>query len=554
MRSRQKRLLIFVTLAAFAIVMCSLVALLASVVSSGTRVEAQQPQNRIVYGLTLMPSGFDPHINSSSELGIVLRSVYDTLVYRDPQTKEIVPGLADKWDSSADGLTYTFHLKTGVKFHDGTTFDANAVAVNLDRITNPATKSQKSIFMLGPYDHYTVVDAQTIQIVLKSPYAPLLDSLAQVYLGIASPKALKENDNTLYQYNQVGTGPYKMVKYTPGGSIILQRYLDYAWGPKFYKPYTEKSVDEIEFQFFRDAATRAPALESGAAQVMGELSPTDALLFTGNSEIRLYPQPIPGEPLQFLFNTRQSPTDKVDVRRALIMATNRTAIVDAVFQQFSPVAYGPISAVTSFYDPKVKTMYEYSRSSALDLLGKAGYADTDGDKILDLNKQKLHLVMIVPSWGFAPQVAEKIQSQWRDLGIELELKQVPGFTQLLAAVKEGNYNLVGYDDFGFDASVLNLLYQSSTPNNMMHYADGNMDSWLQRGTESSDPQMRQNMYAAIQNGIMDQALILPIRDYVNLNGASSRIKGLSFDAYGWFPLLPNLTIDDSPEAAATDSR
>src|SRR5207244_4348433 len=135
-------------------------------------------------------------------------------------------------------------------------------------------------------------------------------------------------------------------------------------------------------------------------------------------------------------------------------------------------AFGPISAVTQFYDPKVKTMYPFDSKGALTLLGQLGYVDSDGDKILDIDKQKLHLVMIVPSYGFVPQVAEKLQSQWRDLGIELELKQVPNLAGLLDAVKTGEYNLVAYYDFGLDPSVVNTIYRSDAPNNFMHYADG----------------------------------------------------------------------------------
>src|SRR5262245_49366310 len=136
MRSRQRRLLTLLTLFAFGLLMgCAVAALALGLFNSGKRAVAETVKNRIVYGLTLPPSGFDPHVNSSSELGIPLRSVYDTLLYRDPQSKAFVPGLAEKWDVSDDGLTYTFHLKAGVKFHDGTPFDANAVAANLDRIT-----------------------------------------------------------------------------------------------------------------------------------------------------------------------------------------------------------------------------------------------------------------------------------------------------------------------------------------------------------------------------------------------------------------------------------
>ncbi len=549
MRFRQRRLLTLITLAAFGVLACSALVLIASVLNSATpRAAAQTGTNRIVYGLTLPPSGFDPHVNSSSELGIVLRSVYDTLLYRDPQTKAFVPGLADTWEISDDGLTYTFHLKTGVKFHDGTTFDANAVAANVDRITNPATHSQKSIYLLGPYDHHKVIDAQTLQIVLKTPYAPLLDSLSQVYLGIASPKALKDYDLARYQLHQVGTGPYMMVDYIPLDHVTLRRNHDYAWGPSFYQPRSPDSVEEIEFRFFTEPSTRAPALETGEANVMGELSPTDALLFTGNSQIHLYPVPIPGMPLQFLFNTTRAPTDNLEMRQALLTATDRSAIVDTVFQQFSSVAYGPLSAVTPFYDPQVANFYKYDPAAALDMLTKLGYSDSDGDKILDLNKQKLHIVMIVPPWGFLPQVAQKIQSQWRELGIELELKQVPSFTALTAAAQSGDYNLIAYDTPGLDPSILSTVYRSDGAFNWMHYSDGNLDSWLDRAVESSDPATRQNMYLAVQNHIMEQALILPIRDYVNLNGATANIAGLSYDPYGWFPLLANVRLVEPDQA------
>jgi peptide/nickel transport system substrate-binding protein len=542
MRSRQRRLLALLTVVAFGMLACVAVALALGLFNGGKPAVAEPAKNRIVYGLTLPPSGFDPHVNASSELGIPLRSVYDTLLYRDPQSKAFVPGLAEKWEVSDDGLTYTFHLKTGVKFHDGTPFDASAVAANLDRITEPATGSQKAVFLLGPYDHYTVVDAQTIQVALKTPYAPLLDSFCQVYLGIASPTAFKQYDLARYQFHQVGTGPYTMVDYIPLDHVTLRRNPDYAWGPSFYQPAGPQSVDEIEFRFFKDPPTRAPALETGEANIMGELSPTDALLFTGNSQIRMYPVPISGMPLQFLMNTSRAPTDNLQVRQALLLATNRTSVVDAIFQQFSPVAYGPISAVTPFYDPKVKTLYQFDGKKALDLLGRAGYTDTDGDKILDLNSQKLHLVMIVPPWGSLPEAAQKIQSQWRDVGIEVDLKQVPTFPALIAAAQSGEYNLIAYDTPGVDASILNTVYRSDAPFNWTHYQDGNLDSWLDRAVESSDPELRQSMYTAIQNHVMEQALILPIRDYVNLNGATATISNLTFDAYGWFPLLANLKL------------
>src|SRR5260221_2559298 len=543
MRSRQQQILILATIGIFALLGCGALLIGAGLVGRGKPVAvALPPAKRIVYGLAVMPARFDPHVGDSYEMGIVLRSIYDTLLYRDPKTRLIVPGLAEKWAISDDGLTYTFTLRKGVVFHDGTPFDSGAVVATLNRITNPVTKSQAALALLGPYDHSVAIDAQTVQIVLKSPYAPLLDALCQFYTGIASPTATKQYDASEYQFHQVGTGPFYMLDYIPGDHFTLRRNPDYKWGPSFYTPAGPNSIDEVEFRFFDDPATRADALAKGQVDILGELSPSDAIQFTANSAIHPYPHAIPGEPLQFLFNTTQAPTDKFEVRQALTLATSREAVVDAVFQQFSPIAYGPVSAVTPFYDPTVKSKYVYNTKVALDLLTALGYSDTDGDKFLDIDKKRLHIVMVVPAYGLAPQVADQIQKQWRDVGIELEVREVPNIAGLRDAVKRGDYNMIAYNDFGLDASIVNPIFRSDGALNWLHYADGDMDSWLTRSTESLDTETRQNMFSAIQNQALEQALVLPIRDYVNLNGARASIKGLSFDAYGWYPLLANLTL------------
>ena len=113
----------------------------------------------LVYGLTLAISGIDPHLNASSELGIPLRSVYDTLVFLDPETSKFVPGLAERWTISPDGLTYIFTLRRDVTFHDGTPFNAQTVLANLNRIRNPDNHSQKAVFMLGPLEEVEIIDS-----------------------------------------------------------------------------------------------------------------------------------------------------------------------------------------------------------------------------------------------------------------------------------------------------------------------------------------------------------------------------------------------------------
>ncbi|HRE48294.1 MAG TPA: ABC transporter substrate-binding protein [Aggregatilineales bacterium] len=511
---------------------------------TATDVASAQSARRIVYGLTLLPSGFDPHINASVELTIPLRSIYDTLLYRDPSTDEFVPGLAERLEISADGLRYTFFLRKDVTFHDGEPFNTAAVAATLDRITNPETKSQKALFMLGSYTGYEIIDPFTITLILSQPYAAFLDALSQSYLGIASPKALLEYDRDRYQLHQVGTGPYMMVTFVPGDYILLRRNPNYHWGPPFYLTANPAPIEEVEFRFFVDPATRAPALETGAAEVMGELAPLDAVDIARTEGLALVPQPIPGMPFQFFMNTTRPPLDNVALRRALIQATNRIAITDSIFQQFSPPAYGALSATTPFYDKNAKDYYPYDREAARKAIRALGYADSDNDGILEMNGVKLSLIMVVPSWGNAPQIAQKIQSAWREIGIELELRQVPGLAALREAQRTNEYHLLAFNDYGVDANLLTLFYRSDAPNNLSKFANAELDGWLSRAAQSLDPADRAGLYTAAQRLIMDQALILPIRDTVNLNGVSGRVGNLIFDAYGWSPLLWNATLGD----------
>ncbi len=515
------------------------------------------PDPTIVYGLSLMPSGFDPHLNASAELGIPLRSVYDTLVYRDPVTGDFVPGLAESWEVAENGLSVTFALRQDVIFHDGTPFNAEAVGINLDRIMNPDNGSQKARFMLGPYSGYDLLDPTTIRLNFSEPYAPLLDSLSQVYLGIASPAQLAAYDSATYQFHQVGTGPFRMVEYIPGDRLVLTRNENYAWGPAFYTQ-ADNPVMTIIFRFFEDPPTRALALESGEAQIIGEIQPIDAQLLEGNPELQLVPVRIPGQPLQFIMNTQRFPTDSRAVRQALIFGTNRVAITDTIFQRYSPVAFGPLSAVTDFYYEQVTSAYPYDVTQAQNLLNAAGFSEINADGIrfvptsaglqpsgtpaeggLTLSGVPLRLTMVVPPWNLTPQVAQLLQSQWREIGIDLEIKQVAGFGQLQEAADEEDYNLISLSFFGRDPSLINQFYQSNGSLSWTGYSDVEMDTYLREGLREIDPPARNGLYAAAQTRILEQALVLPISDYVNLNGAAAQLTGIAFDAQGWYPLLHN---------------
>lgn len=490
------------------------------------------------YGLTLEASGFDPHIHRSAELGIVLRQVYDTLLYRHPETNEFVPGLAESWRVSSDGRTYEFTLRQNVHFHDGTPFDAPAVAANLDRIlSDTAPVSQLAKFLLGPYQSHEIVSEYVVRIQLSQAHTPLLDGLSQVYLAMASPAALNEYSRNRYQFHQVGTGPFRFIEYLPGDRIVLERWDDYAWAPSFFPPLTKDAVERVVFRFYEDPPTRHIALQNGTAHIMGELPPLNAAALSQDDAIQLLPTSIPGQPLQFLIHTGRAPTNELAVRQALLYATDRRAIAQLVYQGFPPIARGPLSSKTLFYDPYAGVEYDFDPEQARQLLADAGYRDDDSDGVLERDGQPLQIDMVIPNWNFLPEAAQLLQEQWRAVKIRLILQPVPGYTALLARVDEDEYHLAPFNNFGPDPAMLAEYFLSQSNLNWSRYTNATLDEILLNASQTEDTLQRSELYARAQQSIMREALILPLVEFVNINAASRRVVGLQYDPYGWFPLL-----------------
>jgi peptide/nickel transport system substrate-binding protein len=493
----------------------------------------------LVYGLTLAPSGLDPHLNASAELGIPLSSVYDTLVFRDPDSGDFVPGLADSWKISLDGLTYTFNLRDGVHFHDGTPFDANAVQANIEYVLDPENHSQKAASMLGPLSQVIVLNDLQVAFQLSEPYAPLLDSLSQVYLGMASPAALDEWGPAEYQFHQAGTGPYRFVEYIPNEHIVLERNPEYAWGPSIYR-HEQGSIERIEFRFFENEATRSLALESGQVDVIGEVPFREAARLAESSRFTLHPIAIPGQPMQFYFNTSLAPTADPLVREALTRAVDRARVVETLFGPTSPVATGPLSS--ALFGPLLSgAAPAYDPELAGSLLDQAGWVDLDGDGIREKDGNDLNLILVTPTWGANPQAAQLIDVSWEILGANVEVITAPAFGPLKEQQASNEYHAIGLNFFGTDADLLRESYSSSGFFNWCAMDDPDLDRLLEAGASSfSDQAERDGFYRSAIERIDRAYLVLPVRDYVNLVVARSDLAGLRFSLQGWFPFLIDL--------------
>jgi peptide/nickel transport system substrate-binding protein len=498
---------------------------------------------KLTYGLTLSPSGIDPHVNASSELGIPLTSVYDPLVWQVGEGT-FSPGLAKSWEISPDGLTYTFFLRNDVTFHDGTPFNAEAVKINLDRIVDQDTKSQKAAIMLGPYDHTEVVNEHTVSIVLKEPFSPLLDALSQVYLAMASPAALEKWGED-YQMHQVGTGPFQFKEYVPGDHLALTVYPDYNWAPDFFRHQGRAYLDEIQFRFFAEPAVRALALEGDEAQVMGEIPPQDAPRLQSNTNFDLMPIPIPGQSLQMFINTQRSPTDDPNVRRALVYATDRQSIAETIFNGFSPTAYGPLSSGTLGFDKTLADTFPFDPAKARQLLEEAGWFAENGDGIRKKAGQTLRLDGYLMTWGLIPEVGTLLQAQLRNVGIDLQNRTV-AYPAALDAARQSQHHLIPFILSNTDPDILRTFFHSqNTPNgfNWSKIEDPELDRLLTEGARILGNERRALIYGQVQQRIMDMALIIPIREYVNINAKSVHVKDLQFDVRGWFPLFYDVYLD-----------
>ena len=484
----------------------------------------------------------DPHSADQPEAGMVFRQIYDTLVYRDAKTRDFVPGLAESWTISGDGRQYRFKLREDLRFHDGELFTARAVADNFARILDPERQASRSRRLLGPLSHSAVVDDFTLDLHLSEPYAPFLDALSQPFVSLASPRALESYGTLRYQFHQSGTGPFALVKYLPGDRIELRRNQRYQTLPPIYQSEVGGEIQRVVFQVRRETGESAADLLAGRVDVIDDLAPAQAINLGANSRVQLLPIPIPSQSMGFMFNTARPPLDQLELRRALIYATNRVEIVNGVAYNYSPIAWAPLSLSTGYAHTGYVNVFDHDLNRAQELLNAAGYSDSDGDGLLDRAGAPLALSVLIPPWGLFPQVAAYLREQWGRIGITLHIAPVPGKSRMLEQIQAGEHDLIAIDIDGVDPALLGQVFLGNSVYGPSRAAHDQLESLLLAARREQDPQARRSQYYEIQNLLMSEALILPIRDNVRLRAAGSAVSGLRYDLYGYYPLLYNVSL------------
>ncbi|MET3926807.1 ABC transporter substrate-binding protein [Devosia sp. 2618] len=421
------------------------------------------------------PAGLDPHlITAFNSVVIVQSNIYEALTAIDKDLA-VVPGLAESWEISADGLTYTFKLHDGVKFHDGTTFDAEDVAASIRRVQSEAIASPLAS-RVTPITGIEVIDPLTVALTLNAPFAPILSSLS----GIAIVPAEVESNAESLQQVPVGTGPFKFVEWQPNGFISLEKNPDYyvAGLPK---------LDGVKFSFVPESATRQVGITSGEYDLLPGIDPATALQLQGQPNVTVQETRDIAYTLLGM-NVSREPFGNPKVREAVNMLLNRQEIIDAALFGMG-VPAGPLSPalVNWAVDPSTYACYTTNVDGAKALLAEAGVTTPLKLKLNVLPRQDTR------------DIAQVVQQQLAAGGIEVELinQEIGQFVQ---DWRNSNFDLFVSANGGSpdpDEYFYRTFYGGGSTN-VFKYDDAEIDTWLDEGRSETDPAARKAIYDKVQ--------------------------------------------------------
>lgn len=327
---------------------------------------AQSPPGVLVVGQVAEPQALDPHAVTAVNDFRILMNVYDGLVRYASGTLEVEPALATSWDISDDGTVYTFTLRDGVNFHDGSPFNAEAVVFNFERMLNDDhpyhdTGPFPLSFFFSAIENVEAVDDLTVRFTLNAPYAPFLSNLAYPTGLIVSPAAVMEH-GAEFGRNPSGTGAFTFAEWRSNEAVVIEANPDYWDGAP--------DLQAVVFRPITDANTRVAEMLSGGIDMMVEVPPVALSEFQGDT-FNIVEQA--GPHVWFLIlNMREGPFTSQLVRQAANYAVNKTALVEEVLEGTAAVAAGPTPPAFAWAYNEELEPYPYDPDRARELLAEAG--------------------------------------------------------------------------------------------------------------------------------------------------------------------------------------
>lgn len=477
-------------------------------------------------------TSLDLHKTSRGDDALVVGQWFNATLITQNSDGEFIPYLAESWEFSEDGLTWTFHLRDDVTFHNGDALTAHDFVWTYERALDPDLASPGTGRRLNGMT-FEAPDDYTLVFNFPTPTISLLQFVTWGYMAPMSQRAVEEG-GAEYELNPVGTGPYKVVDVRPGEGLTLERWDGYNWGPAFFDgantgPY---NFDAIEFSILPEEATRVAALEAGDIDfVNGVSNPLDVpILEAAGVEVQQVPF---GQVRLVYMQNHVPPFDDVRVRQALNYAVNREEITQIVTDGADQISRGPISPGMVGYDAATEEEcgYHFDLDRAKELMQEAGYSYGDDGMLLTPDGEPFDLTLTAETVDSGTAYAEVLQSMWRELGVAIELEIVEP-SILYPRLTERDYE-AGYGRRGGWTSYdyLYAIYHSSTgrdlPGSMRSAVDDPItDALLEknRGMAIDNPEL-QGSINELYCHIAAQSYSVWISDGVFRPSVGQRVNG-----------------------------
>ncbi len=488
-----------------------------------------KPGGFFVWGRSGDATLLDPADVTDGESVMVVTNLFDTLVAFKRGSTEIEPSLAVEWSTSPDNLVWTFLLRDGARFHDGSAVDAEAVVFSFERQRDPAHPARRATSAFSYYQNnfkalekVEAVDARTVRFTLKEPYAPFLPALALFNCAIVSPAAFasegKDADGR-YKYNfaqkPVGSGPFVFEAWEKDAHITLRANKDY-WGGA---PHVEKLI----FKPIVDAQARLKELESGSIHGMENPGLRDLEIIRNNPDVRLLGSP--GINVCYLaMHTGKKPFDDVRVRQAVAFAIDKKRIIAAAYDNMAEPAVSMCPKTMAGYD---KTLIDRARdvTRAKRLLAEAGHADGFETSLWYPDVQRAYL-------GDPGTTAIQIQQDLKEVGIDVEIRKIE-WSAILKATSNGEHEmcLMGWmaDIFDPDNFLYVLLDRDNavegTANNLSFYKGERVHELLVEAQRTYDWQRREQLYKEAQEILFEEAPTVPLVTVPDFRALRKDVRG-----------------------------
>jgi peptide/nickel transport system substrate-binding protein len=492
------------------------------------------------------PGCLDSHAISATQQALLGRLIYDNLVTLDRDGK-LAPYLAESWDISDDGKTYTFHLRRGVTFSDGSAWNAEVLGQNFEHMRDPETKSPLAAAYIAPYVDGTVIDEYTFEAHLAYAFTPFLYGLAQSWVTMESGKAIVESPETLCQA-PVGSGPFVVTDYVPGQSIAYTKREGYDWAPEWLGSEGEALLDGVNVTVVPEAVIRYESLVSGQYDATENLPPQNAEAIQANTGFTYENLVRSGSPNVLHFNTSHAPFDDIRVRKAFVAAVNRDAIAQAQGFGTFDVKDNYLSSATIYYDESTEGQLVYDVDEADELLDEAGWTGRDSDGFRTKDGARLRVVVPTTESATPSPLLVQLQGEAKKVGIDLVIDQLPA-AQVTDRRYAGDYDALSGVWHTNTPDILYIRYHSDEitgeriGQNASYLKDDELDDLLTATRVASDGPEAEDAYAAAQQRVLDLVPGLPLYENHSQFAYANSVKGIEIDTSHPVPVFTNAWID-----------